>query len=366
MRTPAAGAGPLSPLDTLTHGLVGALIGRVTARPDVPGGLPVRTRVWVAFLAGIFPDVDFVVWFFNHQQYLLVHRGLTHSLVMLPLWTLLLSGAFTLLYRRRYSWRTFAPVIAAAIAAHIGVDVLTAFGTMIFAPISNLRVSIPTTFIIDPYFTGIVVVGLAGSWMFRRSIVPAGVALALLAGYISFQESLRADAQDWGTAYARGRGWAPAEVMALPQPLSPFNWEVIVARIGADHTFRYRVAYINLRRRTVRSPGPSPQGFFTALWRSYRPLTHPDWRHVQFLNGTARARRFELDAWRSRALRPYRHFSLFPFATGTSRHKHARCALFGDLRFVLPVSRGPGLLYGICRRDGLWFAPRNLDLAQTP
>jgi inner membrane protein len=347
-------------LDTLTHGLVGALLARATARTD-PRSLPVRTRMWIGFLAGIFPDIDFIVWFFNRQQYLLIHRGLTHSLVMLPLWTLLLSFIFSWIYRGRYSWRAFLPVTALAIAAHIGADVLTSFGTMIFAPISDIRVSVPTTFVIDPYFTGIVVAGLAGSWVFRHSVLPAGIALALLAGYIGFQNSLREQAQHWGAAYAQGRGWTPAEVMAEAQPLSPFNWQVIVARRNAYGILQYRIAYVNLHQRTVPSPVPADAGLLNTLWHAYRPLAHPGWRRLSFLNGTPDTRRFEWRAWKSRALRPYRRFSLFPFATGETLIKGHRCALFGDVRFLLPAPHAPHLVYGLCRNHGIWFAPRALS-----
>ncbi|MHB1951193.1 MAG: metal-dependent hydrolase [Acidiferrobacteraceae bacterium] len=346
-------------MDTLTHGLVGALIGRISAAPDAPGSLPVRTRVWTGFLAGMFPDADFVVWFFNPQRYLLIHRGLTHSLVMLPLWSLLLSGVFALLYRGRYSWRKFVPLTAAAIAAHIGADVLTSFGTMIFAPLSDVRVSIPTTFIIDPYFTGIVAMGLVGSWAFPRSILPAGLAFALLAGYIGLEASLRAQAQDWGVRSVQGRGWEPAEVMALPQPLSPFNWEVVVARIGIHDPFHYRIAYVNLRAGAAK-PGASGHGFLTRLWHAYAPLAHPHWRRLRFLNGSARARHLERQAWGARALRSYRRFSLFPFAVGTVGTKR-QCVVFSDVRFLLPVARAPHLVYEVCRHGGRWSAPPTLS-----
>src|SRR3989344_3288649 len=71
-----------------------------------------------------------------------------------------LSLLFMLLVRGKYSWRAFAGVVARGIGIHIVGDVITAFGTMIFAPFSTWRAQIPTTFIIDPYFTAIIVAGL--------------------------------------------------------------------------------------------------------------------------------------------------------------------------------------------------------------
>ncbi|HET9122843.1 MAG TPA: metal-dependent hydrolase, partial [Acidiferrobacteraceae bacterium] len=80
-------------MDTLTHGLSAALLARATAgdEPSGPHRLPVRTRMLVALVAAMAPDLDFVIWFFSPQRYLVDHRGWTHSLVLLPLWAALLA-----------------------------------------------------------------------------------------------------------------------------------------------------------------------------------------------------------------------------------------------------------------------------------
>ena len=78
-------------MDTLTHALSGALLARATEpkRPR-PDQLPRRTRMWIGFIAAAFPDSDFVTRFIDPLTYLTTHRGITHSVIMLPLWSLLL------------------------------------------------------------------------------------------------------------------------------------------------------------------------------------------------------------------------------------------------------------------------------------
>ena len=168
-------------MDTLTHALSGALLARATEPGDPrPDQLPRRTRMWVGFWAAAFPDSDFVARFIDPLTYLTTHRGITHSVVMLPLWAAGLALLFMLIVRGKYSWRAFVGVCALGIGVHIAGDVITAFGTMIFAPLSYWRAQIPTTFIIDPYFTAIIAGGLVASsvssdcwlwfptWGFRR------------------------------------------------------------------------------------------------------------------------------------------------------------------------------------------------------
>lgn len=109
---------------------------------------------------------------------------------------------------------------------------------MIYAPFSNRRVAWSTTFIIDLWFTGIIVAGLAASWRWRGSRVPAVVGLAGLAGYVGMQAVQRERAIDFGERHAANRDFAGAQVSAIPRPVSPFNWMVIVTEDNRYTTMR--------------------------------------------------------------------------------------------------------------------------------
>src|SRR5579859_6577212 len=149
-------------MDTLTHALSGALLARATAPKSPPAGSLAR-RVAAGFLACAAPDLDFVAGFFGPVAYLEHHRGVTHSLVMLPLWALALSWLLAFLLREPRGWRALYGVASLGIALHIAGDVITSFGTQVLAPLSDWRAAIGTTFIIDLWFSGIIVAGLAVS-----------------------------------------------------------------------------------------------------------------------------------------------------------------------------------------------------------
>lgn len=96
-------------MDTLTHALSGALLARATlgGSPHTPAG----ERVRVAFLAAAFPDIDYLVSWIDPLIYLNVHQGLTHSLVLMPVWAAFLTstgagGATSTGPRSWGSWRT--------------------------------------------------------------------------------------------------------------------------------------------------------------------------------------------------------------------------------------------------------------------
>ena len=73
-------------MDTLTHALSGALLARATAPRDQPP-LSIPRRVAAGFFACAAPDLDFVIGFIGPVEYLFHHRGVTHSLLLLPLWS---------------------------------------------------------------------------------------------------------------------------------------------------------------------------------------------------------------------------------------------------------------------------------------
>ena len=80
---------------------------------------------------------------------------------MLPLWAVLLAWlcAWLMAVTDR-GWRAYAGMIALGIGCTYRGRLITSFGTMVFAPLSDWRAALSTTFIIDLWFSGIIVAGL--------------------------------------------------------------------------------------------------------------------------------------------------------------------------------------------------------------
>ena len=239
-------------MDTLTHALSGALLARATAPSDAPPrSLP--RRVAAGFFACAAPDLDFVLGFVSPLLYLEQHRGPTHSLLLLPLWALPLSWLLAKVLRepdgKTAGWRALYGVTALSIGAHILGDLITSFGTIVFAPFSYERYGWGTTFIIDLWFSGIILAGLAASLFWRRSRAPAAAAALVLVAYVGFQAVLKGQALDFGREYARAQGLHRGAVSAVPRAVSPYNWTVYVS-----DELAHRYAHVNLRREAPLPP----------------------------------------------------------------------------------------------------------------
>jgi len=192
-------------MDTITHGIVGALAGKALfAGRDIPAGSAeggvaravssptARPAIVACCLGSMFPDIDIFAGPLGRNPLAIMewHRNITHSAVLLPIWALLLTIA-SIQLARKLKWKTppflllFA-IYAVGIASHIFLDLVTSFGTMVWSPLRYSRPAWDWIFIIDLTLTGIAVVPQLAAWCYRepgqfwrRSI---GIWIALTAG----------------------------------------------------------------------------------------------------------------------------------------------------------------------------------------
>lgn len=342
-------------MDILTHVLSGALLARATAtRTLVARGLSLQARVAAGCVAAAFPDADIVLRPLDTLAYLNWHQGSTHSLLLLPLWALGLAALFSLATRRRYGWREFYSMAALGIVIHIAGDVITAYGTMLFAPFSERRYSLSLAFVVDPYLTAIIVAALLAAALFPGRRWIAGAGLAGLAAYVGWQGMLHGQAVAVGAGHAQQQGVHAAQTRALPQPLSPLHWQIIVSH--GDH---YQIAYVSLLRERGLVHAPWP-GVLADIAAAYRPAAAAQWQVRHRVGTTPAEITLAQEAWHHPAFAGFRKFALYPAldhvaVTGDG----AACVWFVDLRFALPAV-APSFRFGMCRpsADGEWQLQR--------
>jgi inner membrane protein len=329
-------------MDTLTHALSGALLARATAPKDAPPrSLP--RRIAAGFFACAVPDLDFVVGFVGPAEYLVHHRGATHSLILLPFWALVVAWILAFILREPRGWRALYGVSALGIGAHIAGDVITSFGTMVFSPLSDWRAALGTTFIIDPWFSGIIVAGLVASVFLRKTRIPAIAALAVLCGYVGFQYALKERALEFAEEYRASRGITGAKLNAQPRPVSPFNWTVFVSDDPVHH-----FAHINLVRREPRVYRPG-DGFIARIDSPYRPLDQAEWNHRPRYGPAGEVRTLARQAWGAPGLGFFRWFAEIPAFDEVT--EGSTCVWFVDLRFLTPGRDVMPFQFGACREN---------------
>ncbi len=165
-------------MDTITHGIAGALIGKAIFRgEDMFASHPMnrgRIITWSLMVGAVFPDSDVIRDFFSSDKLLIVtwHRSITHSLIMMPLWALLLAG-ITRAFARRRKWEApsfvaLAGIYAVGILSHILLDLVTSFGTMIWSPLEWSRPAWDLIFIVDFTLSAIFLVPQLLAWVYTH------------------------------------------------------------------------------------------------------------------------------------------------------------------------------------------------------
>lgn len=174
-------------MDTITHGIVGALVGKAFfAGADLPAGRPnngglgalssptARVAIAACTVGAIFPDVDIFAGPLAHNPLAIMewHRGISHSILMLPIWAIVLAAISIplsnfLKYKPPSLFMLFC-IYAAGLASHIFLDLVTNFGTMMWSPLNYSRPAWDWVFIVDFSLTGIALVPQFAAWCYRE------------------------------------------------------------------------------------------------------------------------------------------------------------------------------------------------------
>lgn len=213
-------------MDPLTHVAAGVLCSQLVTSPS---------RWWAALAGALFallPDIDYFYIFWDRLAFIRYHRGITHSLVALPL--LALAGA--LLGRVIGGPRWFKPLFLlglVVLASHLLLDLATSYGTQILSPLSRRRFSLDWVFIIDPYVTALLVAGAISALAFYRWSPRLGVwflaaaCIYMLVCAFYHHQALALARQVFQCANTEEQ--TPA---ALPQPFSYRRWQLITTCPG--------------------------------------------------------------------------------------------------------------------------------------
>jgi inner membrane protein len=230
-------------LDTITHGLIG-ILGSKTGFSQRNGKLAA-----IAFLIGaVFPDIDIVVSFFGPEFSLRYHRGITHSIVAAPVFALVI-GAVIYRFASFKNFFLLSLIVALGIYSHIFFDLITSYGTVIFDPISMKRYSWNLVFIIDPFITIPVILGLILCWKRGdRALMISVSILSFLAVYLMLNLCVKLLYEEKLEGFAAASSIAVERSTVYPRPLAPFFWMGV---IETEDAF-YRLDYSILRKAPVR------------------------------------------------------------------------------------------------------------------
>lgn len=237
-------------MDSITQAALGGVVGELVLGKK----LGWRGMAW-GMLFGTLPDLDvlFSPWLEGVES-LRWHRGFSHSILMMVLASCVFAKPLAVLHRERgLSVRRAGGFVFLAWSTHVLIDVFTSYGTQIYEPFSDARVSTSNLFIVDLFFTLPLLlcifyrfwVGLVslGSWMrWRReggdengrpdypefSLGCARVMISLSCVYVLFSFVMKFWATDRIGEAMREVVPSGSLVMVAPTPFNTILWRGLV------------------------------------------------------------------------------------------------------------------------------------------
>jgi inner membrane protein len=174
-------------MDNLAHTLIGAALGRAV------GDRQIRHAALIGTVAGNVPDgAEVFTGFFSwtRADYLLYHRGITHSLVVAVLEILVLTLLIGLLGGKRVwredgpAWGMLTAVVTVTLLSHLFLDWQGSYGWRPFLPWSGRWYYLDWVAIADPFFWLLPLIALAWGaerhWAPLLAAVTVGVAITCI------------------------------------------------------------------------------------------------------------------------------------------------------------------------------------------
>ena len=212
-------------MDPLTQGTLGATAAQAFASD--------RARIrWVfllGFIGGMAPDLDvFIRSRDDPLLFLEFHRQFTHALIFIPVGGFLVAALLSGLFRQRLGL-TFKQswwYASLGYATHGLLDSCTSYGTQLFWPFSDYRVSWNNVSIIDPLFTlPLLILIVMAFWRRSPRMAQFGLVYAVCYLSIGLVQTYRAEALVYEIASERGH--TPSQVTAKPSFGNIVLWKLI-------------------------------------------------------------------------------------------------------------------------------------------
>ncbi|MCA9072466.1 MAG: metal-dependent hydrolase, partial [Planctomycetaceae bacterium] len=195
---------------------------------------------------GTLPDMDAVFTpFFDSVQFIVYHRGISHSLLAVAVLSPLLAWGFQRWYRNAVSFSRWFAFFFLVLLTHILLDCCTTYGTQLFLPFSDYRVAWNTVFIIDPLYTVpflaclIVCSFLRPESHWRRRINAAG--LIVSTSYLVMGFAIHEHVKGVFAGSLARQGISSERFMVCPTPFNTVLWYGVAE--GADD---YHIGFYSL------------------------------------------------------------------------------------------------------------------------
>jgi inner membrane protein len=241
-------------LDTFTHIIIGFGLGALAQiDPVVSNNSALSAAVLIGTVVGSnAPDFDFIYRLKGKSSYYQNHRGWSHSLPAMPIWSILITAAI-LPFFQGSSISHLSFWILLAVILHVLFDLFNVNGTQALRPFSTKWLSLDFLPLVDPYIIMLHGLGFSLLPFFDTgrvfSFVYLGIVFYLLIRMLSTQYTKWKLSQHFQNA---------VQIKMIPKTAA-FHWNVMIetsqdflfgsysqGELWIEHTFSKKIDYPDL------------------------------------------------------------------------------------------------------------------------
>lgn len=224
-------------MDVLSQAVLGSSLSQSFAK-DKSKQL---SALLIGALAGMAPDLDVLIHSTNDPLlFLEFHRQFTHSLIFIPFGALICSLIFYLFFRKKLSFYQVYLFSFLGFATHGLLDACTSYGTQLFWPFSNQRVSWSLVSIVDPLFTIPVLIGVVLA-AYKNNLTISRITFIYAVLFISLGFIQKQRAESALQTLAELRGHKIERILVKPSFGNRIIWKLIY-----EYNGRYYIDAVKL------------------------------------------------------------------------------------------------------------------------
>ncbi len=191
-----------------------------------------RTAVWKSALwgaiAGTLPDLDAFIDHGDAVLNMVLHRGESHALFYLTLFSPLLAWLVSRLHGEGALFRRWWLALWLVLITHPLLDTMTVYGTQLLLPFTNHPFGVGSVFIIDPVYTVPLIVGVVFALAAPRIGLRANaIGLLLSSAYLVWSVAAQQHVAQVARESLREQGIAADRLLVTPAPFNTVLWRVV-------------------------------------------------------------------------------------------------------------------------------------------
>ena len=308
-------------MDQVTHLALGAALAQLPSshiKQSPP--LDWKKRAIIGASAALFPDIDYLLFFYQPLDFIAYwHRAETHSLLLAPVFALVLTLLWKCAFRRLPTLLVFY-ITLIAICSHCLLDCFTPFGTQLFAPITRHTFSWNLLYVVDAYFT-LAVLLMLFFLVIKTTFIQRILACAIPISYVLLIVWLKSTVTD---TIRENSNYANSTV--LPQPFSPMYWKAVSPLDNG-----YAMSFAEIFNDPIARFVSNSIGYLNPQDK-YNPLNQLKWHQYPLLPESADSD-LVATAWQHPKFKAFRDFARYPVFLHVKNSTKGRCIWFADLRY---------------------------------